>query len=117
MSWQAYVDDHLMCEIPGGHTLTAAAIIGQDGQVWAQSGSFPEATLTEIANIVGGFEENSTLPQHGLFLGGVKYMVIQGDPGAVIRGKKVMYLLDFNHVYMTGFPWTEEHDYLLLEAS
>lgn len=88
MSWQAYVDDHLMCEIPGGHTLTAAAIIGQDGQVWAQSGSFPEATLTEIANIVGGFEENSTLPQHGLFLGGVKYMVIQGDPGAVIRGKK-----------------------------
>ncbi len=63
-----------------------------------------QATLTEIANIVGGFEENSTLPQHGLFLGGVKYMVIQGDPGAVIRGKKVMYLLDSNHVYMTGFP-------------
>jgi profilin len=117
MSWQAYVDDHLMCHISGGHTLTAAAIIGQDGQVWAQSGSFPEATLTEIANIVGGFEENSTLPQHGLFLGGVKYMVIQGDPGVVIRGKKVMYLLDSNHVYMTGFPWTEEHDYLLLEAS
>lgn len=76
-----------------------------------------QATLTEIANIVGGFEENSTLPQHGLFLGGVKYMVIQGDPGAVIRGKKVMYLLDSNHVYMTGFPWTEEHDYLLLETS
>ncbi len=42
MSWQAYVDDHLMCHISGGHTLTAAAIIGQDGQVWAQSESFPE---------------------------------------------------------------------------
>ncbi|KAJ7294405.1 hypothetical protein O6H91_Y259100 [Diphasiastrum complanatum] len=25
---------------------------------------------------------------HGLFLGGSKYMVIQGEPGAVIRGKK-----------------------------
>ncbi|KAE8687856.1 Profilin-2 [Hibiscus syriacus] len=52
MSWQAYVDDHLMCEIEGNH-LSAAAIIGHDGS-----------------------------------LGGTKYMVIQGEPGAVIRGKK-----------------------------
>ncbi|CAK9869971.1 unnamed protein product [Sphagnum jensenii] len=88
MSWQSYVDDHLMCHVSGGNTLTAAAIVGQDGLVWAQSGGFPEVTQTEIANIVEGFEDNSTLPQHGLFLGGTKYMVIQGDPGAVIRGKK-----------------------------
>ncbi|RRT37213.1 hypothetical protein GW17_00049839 [Ensete ventricosum] len=39
MSWQTYVDDHLMCEIEGHH-LTAAAIIGQDGSVWAQSANF-----------------------------------------------------------------------------
>lgn len=41
MSWQTYVDDHLMCEIEGNH-LSAAAIIGQDGSVWAQSATFPQ---------------------------------------------------------------------------
>jgi hypothetical protein len=43
MSWQTYVDDHLMCDIDGtGHHLTAAAILGHDGSVWAQSTSFPQ---------------------------------------------------------------------------
>lgn len=41
MSWQSYVDDHLMCEIDGNH-LTSAAIIGHDGVVWAQSADFPQ---------------------------------------------------------------------------
>jgi uncharacterized protein (UPF0548 family) len=40
MSWQSYVDDHLMCHVSGGNTLTAAAIVGQDGLVWAQSAGF-----------------------------------------------------------------------------
>lgn len=44
MSWQTYVDDHLMCEIDGNH-LTSAAIIGQDGSVWAQSSNFPQVRL------------------------------------------------------------------------
>lgn len=44
MSWQTYVDDHLMCEIEGNH-LTSAAIIGLDGSVWAQSSNFPQVTL------------------------------------------------------------------------
>lgn len=44
MSWQTYVDDHLMCEIEGnaGQHLSSAAIIGHDGSVWAQSSSFPK---------------------------------------------------------------------------
>jgi hypothetical protein len=108
MSWQSYVDDHLMCHVSGGNTLTAAAIVGQDGLVWAQSAGFPQATQTEIANIVEGFEDNSTLPQHGLFLGGTKYMVIQGDPGAVIRGKKVIcHLFWFTIYFCDSFLWTE----------
>lgn len=41
MSWQLYVDEHLMCDIDGGH-LTSAAIIGHDGTVWAQSATFPQ---------------------------------------------------------------------------
>lgn len=41
MSWQVYVDDHLMCEIEGQH-LTSAAIIGHDGSIWAASEGFPQ---------------------------------------------------------------------------
>lgn len=44
------------------------------------------------------FEEPGSLAPTGLFLGSPKYMVIQGDPGAVIRGKKVgfsIFLLNF----------------------
>lgn len=43
----------------------------------------------EITGIMNDFAEPGTLAPTGLFLGGVKYMVIQGEPGAVIRGKKV----------------------------
>jgi tRNA(Arg) A34 adenosine deaminase TadA len=33
MSWQSYVDDHLV----GSGNVTKAAIVGLDGNVWAQS--------------------------------------------------------------------------------
>ena len=35
------------------------------------------------------FDEPGFLAPTGLFLGPTKYMVIQGEAGAVIRGKKV----------------------------
>lgn len=38
--------------------------------------------------MVKDFEEPGFLAPTGLFLGGSKYMVIQGEPNAVIRGKK-----------------------------
>ncbi|URE15409.1 hypothetical protein MUK42_11691 [Musa troglodytarum] len=88
MSWQTYVDDHLMCEIDDQH-LTAAAILGHDGSVWAQSASFPQFKPEEITAIMTDFDEPGSLAPTGLYLGGTKYMVIQGEPGAVIRGKKV----------------------------
>jgi hypothetical protein len=47
MSWQSYVDDHLMCEIEGHH-LTSAAILGHDGTVWAQSADFPAVCVALI---------------------------------------------------------------------
>lgn len=43
MSWQTYVDDHLMCDIDG-QRLTAASIVGHDGSVWAQSELFPQVS-------------------------------------------------------------------------
>ncbi|PSS07388.1 Profilin-4 like [Actinidia chinensis var. chinensis] len=77
MSWQTYVDDHLMCDIEG-NLLSAAAILGHDGNFK------PE----EITGIIKDFDEPGFLAPTGLLLGGTKYMVIQGEPGAVIRGKK-----------------------------
>ncbi|CAK9146152.1 unnamed protein product [Ilex paraguariensis] len=89
MSWQAYVDEHLMCDIDGqGQHLSAAAIIGEDGSVWAQSSSFPQFKPEEINGIITDFNEPGHLAPTGLYLGSLKYMVIQGEPGAVIRGKK-----------------------------
>ncbi|CAM0880154.1 unnamed protein product [Alopecurus aequalis] len=90
MSWQVYVDEQLLCEIDGNH-LTAAAILGHDGSVWAESENFPKFKPEEIAGIMKDFDEPGFLAPTGLFLGGEKekYMVIQGEAGVVIRGKKV----------------------------
>jgi hypothetical protein len=43
-----------------------------------------------MTNIMKDFDEPGHLAPTGLFLGATKYMVIQGEPGAVIRGKKVI---------------------------
>ncbi|KQK03116.1 profilin-2 [Brachypodium distachyon] len=87
MSWQAYVDEHLLCDIDG-QRLTAAAILGHDGSVWAQSESFPQVKPEEVTAVMNDFNEPGSLAPTGLYLAGTKYMVIQGEPGAVIRGKK-----------------------------
>ncbi|KAL0394129.1 UNVERIFIED_CONTAM: Profilin [Sesamum latifolium] len=88
MSWQSYVDDHLMCEIDGNH-LTSAAIIGHDGVVWAQSANFPQFKAEEIAAIMDDFEEPGKLAPTGLHLGGTKYM----GPGGITVKKTNQALL------------------------
>lgn len=42
------------------------------------------------------FEEPGTLAPTGLHLGGTKYMVLQGEAGVVIRGKKVSFMFIWN---------------------
>ncbi|GMI73055.1 profilin 5 [Hibiscus trionum] len=88
MSWQTYVDEHLMCELETGNRLSSAAILGLDGSVWAQSAAFPKFKPEEIKAILKDFDEPGSLAPTGLHLAGAKYMVIQGEPGAVVRGKK-----------------------------
>eukprot|EP00850_Spirogloea_muscicola_P017477 SM000151S01465 [mRNA] locus=s151:76933:77716:+ [translate_table: standard] len=87
MSWQSYVDDHLMCDLPGGGMLTSAAILGHDGVVWAKSDKFPDVTAAEVSAIMGEFNNPGHLATTGLYLGGVKYMMVAGEAGAVLRGK------------------------------
>ncbi|KAL3140583.1 Glutamate 5-kinase [Trebouxia sp. C0010 RCD-2024] len=92
MSWQAYVDDHLMVPLPHGGQLVHAAIVGQDGGVWAQDANFPAITVEETLALVKGCNDTTGgyggLGQTGLMLGGIKYMLIAGEPGSVVRGKK-----------------------------
>ncbi|WVZ99315.1 hypothetical protein U9M48_044636 [Paspalum notatum var. saurae] len=64
-----------MCEIEGHH-LTSAAIVGRD------------STVEEMASITKDFDKLGHLAPTGLFVGSTKYMVIRGEPGAVIHGKK-----------------------------
>lgn len=75
---------------PPGGKLASAAIIGHDGGVWAASPDFPDVAPEEVDAIVAGLADGgeAALAQAGLRLGGVKYLMIPGDPGSVIRGKK-----------------------------
>ena len=54
MSWQTYVDEHLMCDVGDGqgHHLTSAAIIGHDGSVWAQSANFPQVISLFLSSLI-----------------------------------------------------------------
>ncbi|KAK4771900.1 hypothetical protein SAY86_013675 [Trapa natans] len=56
----------------------------------------------EITATIKDFDEPGTLAPTELHLEGTKYMVIQGEPGAVIRGKKVIAIevLVVSHRYM-----------------
>lgn len=53
----------------------------------------------EIAAVMKDFDEPGSLAPTGLHLAGTKYMVIQGEPGAVVRGKKVHFLITFFNVH------------------
>jgi profilin len=89
MSWDSYITDHLMAELPNapGKSLSHAAIIGKDGLVWAKDGSFPDVTEEQVAAIVKGFDDPASLAQTGIRLGDKKFLATQGDPGQAIRGR------------------------------
>ncbi len=60
MSWQTYVDDHLLVPLPNGGQLSHAAIVGQDGGVWAQDAGFPAVSVEEVQALVKGCNDTST---------------------------------------------------------
>jgi len=75
-----FVARHVVCFILHAWFVTAIQ--------WLNN--FLQFTAEEVAAIMKDFDEPGSLAPTGLFLGGAKYMVIQGEAGAVIRGKKVM---------------------------
>ena len=71
-----------MCILPGGGQLSSAAIVGQDGGVWAQSVGFPAITPSEVEALLAGLEDPSKLAMTGIVLGGEKVRAA----GALRRG-------------------------------
>ena len=52
MSWQEFVDGQLMVELSGGNYLSSAAIMGQDGNIWAQSPNFPLVLSLSLSHCI-----------------------------------------------------------------
>ena len=46
-----------------------------------------DGTVTQVAKLVAAFSDPSDLAANGLWLGGEKYMLLAGEPGAVVRGR------------------------------
>ncbi|CAI7850824.1 unnamed protein product [Closterium sp. NIES-53] len=71
----------------GSRYVVKSAAYGQNGSLRGRSDSFPEATDDQIRAIVEGFNDVNVLTANGLYLGNEKFMVIQGVPGVIIRGR------------------------------
>jgi len=99
MSWQAYVDDHLMCQLPGGGQLAHAAIWGQDSGVWAQDAGFPAVTPEEIAVLVAGFNDPAQLAQVRL---------LSARFGLATGVGRTLYLASYRQQQRTAHHWTQQ---------
>ncbi|THV03050.1 profilin [Dendrothele bispora CBS 962.96] len=93
MSWQAYVDTNLV----GSGKIARAAILGQQGGVWAVSAGYNLSTEEQSA-ILKAFSNPEGVQASGLRLAGKKFFTLQVDGehiylkqaanGAVIRKTK-----------------------------
>jgi hypothetical protein len=61
-----------MCTLPGGGQLSAAAIIGHDGGLWASSANFPSVAVAEVEAMMKGLDDPDTLAMTGILIGGDK---------------------------------------------
>ncbi|KAK0501679.1 profilin [Armillaria luteobubalina] len=82
MSWQAYVDDNLV----GSGRIAKAAIIGQQGGVWAASAGYNLSTEEQSA-IINGYKNVSTVQASGIRAAGQKFFTLQANERS-IYGKK-----------------------------
>mmetsp|Transcript_25252 Transcript_25252/g.59410 ORF Transcript_25252/g.59410 Transcript_25252/m.59410 type:complete len:129 (+) Transcript_25252:39-425(+) len=84
MSWQSYVDDHL---IASGN-VTKASIVGiTNADTWATSPGF-DLKPEEVKALISGFSDASGLQAGGIFINGDKYMFIKVENGKELIGKK-----------------------------
>ncbi|KAE8347841.1 profilin-1A [Aspergillus arachidicola] len=78
MSWQSYIDSHLL----GSGKISRAAILGQQGGVWAASPGFELSTDEQQA-----ITEAHNNPEHtlssGLKLAGEKFFSLSANPRSI----------------------------------
>jgi len=82
MSWQTYVDAHLL----DTKVVNQAAIAGHDGSVWAASADF-KITNEEIKKILQNFNDSDVLATSGVTVANTKYFFLSCNE-KVIRAKK-----------------------------
>jgi len=81
MSWDSYITN-----LTGTNSVAKAAVCGLDGSVWAQSPAF-NVKPDEVKKVVDSFRNADSLRQHGVTVGGQRYIFLQSDDSQ-IQGKK-----------------------------
>ncbi|OCF34571.1 profilin [Kwoniella heveanensis CBS 569] len=91
MSWQAYVDDHLV----GTGKVSKAAILGKQGGVWAASSGYNLSQQEQDAVVKTAFAQPDQIRANGITLSGFKFMCIQANPDEVIgrKGERGVFLI------------------------
>jgi len=82
MSWQVYVDEQLLAT----GKVTHAAILGQQGGVWAIKKGFTLAD-DEQAAIIAAFNNLDHTQSHGLKVGGEKYFTTTAETTRILGMK------------------------------
>lgn len=82
MSWQAYVDTNLI----GTGKVSQAAILGQQGGVWATSSGF-NLSPDEQKAVIAAYTNPEAVRATGIRLAGQKYFTLQANERS-IYGKK-----------------------------
>ncbi|KAI9441372.1 profilin [Lactarius indigo] len=82
MSWQAYVDTNLV----GSKRVSKAAILGQQGGVWAASSGYI-LSPQEQKDIVAAFTNSDHVRTNGLKLVGQKFFTLQANDRSIYLKK------------------------------
>ncbi|WVR03108.1 hypothetical protein IAU60_000098 [Kwoniella sp. DSM 27419] len=100
MSWQAYVDDHLV----GTGKVTKAAILGKQGGVWAASSGYTLSQKEQDAIVKTAFTQPDQIRAGGITLAGFKFMCISAEPGEVIgrKGERGCFLIPTNQAILVA---------------
>ncbi|KAK8844811.1 hypothetical protein IAR55_006661 [Kwoniella newhampshirensis] len=98
MSWQAYVDDHLVAT----GKVTKAAILGKQGGVWAASSGYNLSQSEQDAVVKTYFTNPDQVRGTGIVLNGFKFMTIQANPDEVIgrKGERGVFIFPTNQAIL-----------------
>ncbi|GAA6025626.1 hypothetical protein JCM11491_007149 [Sporobolomyces phaffii] len=108
MSWQAYVDDNLI----GTGKITKAAILGQQGGVWANSAGY-DLPASEQSALAQAFTDPATAQASGVRAAGQKFFCIgandrsvygkkQADGIVVVKTTQAILVAEYSHPTLPG---------------